>query len=419
MMMSPILRAQGGPAEQAPVSLNQILRAVRTHLGMDVGFISQFHDGRRIFRHVESAEGRACIEVGGSDALEDSYCYWINQGELPRLIRDARDHPFAKRFPATEALPVGGHLSVPIRLRDGSIYGTFCCFSFAPDRSLTERDLATMAAFAQVAAEQIQQGMDEQQARDGKTARIRRLLRDRAVRMVFQPAIRTGTQRIVFVEALARFAAKPYQTPDLWFAAAGEVGLRAELELMAIEAALDGVAKLPDTVSLSFNASPDTILHAEFGSALQAAPLKRVIVEITEHEAVARYSSLVEALAPLRGRGLRVAVDDVGAGYSSLCHILRLRPDILKLDMALSRGIDGDPARRALAGALVSFCHETGSELVAEGVETEAELRALQALGVDVVQGFLFGKPAPLDQTSQSGATVAAQTPLDLSRGWT
>lgn len=397
MIMSPIIAAGMLPADQIQISLNEILRAVRTHLGMEVGFISEFHDGCRVFRHVESADGKQCIEVGGSDPLEDSYCHWVAEGKLPRLIRDPKDHPFTANFAATEQLPVGAHLSVPITLRDGRVYGTFCCFSFAPDRSLTERDLATMEAFAQIASDHIQQVIDRGIAQKTKHARIETILRECQVKMVYQPAVRIDAPRLEFMEALARFCITPYQTPDRWFAQAHEVGLGQELELLAIKTALDdGLPHLPDRVALSVNTSPDVILSPAFAYIMAAVPLDRIIVEITEHEAVTRYSALMKALAPLRAAGLRVAIDDMGAGYSSLRHILHLRPDIVKLDMTLSRGIDQDPTRRALASALVTFSRETGSQLIAEGVETGSELRALQGLGVNVVQGYLFGQPSTL-----------------------
>jgi EAL domain-containing protein (putative c-di-GMP-specific phosphodiesterase class I) len=399
MMMSPILPATS--TSEAPVSLNQILRAVRSHLGMDVGFISEFVDGRRVFRHVETAEGRDCIEVGASDALEDSYCYWIAKGELPELIRDPSEHPLTEGFACTKSLPVGAHLSVPICLRDGKIYGTFCCFSSCPDQSLTQRDLATIKAFAQIAAEQIQQVIDNGRARQTKLSRIKNILRTRGVQVVYQPAFRLDAPRVEFVEALARFYSKPYQTPDRWFATAGEVGLGVNLELLALEGALAGLDDLRAEISVSINVSPDTILSEEFAAIMSAASIDRIILEITEHETVTRYSALNRTLDPLRKRGLRLAVDDMGAGYSSLRHILRLRPDIIKLDMSLSQGINQDPARRALASALISFSREIGSVLVAEGVETEEDLHTLQSLGVNVIQGFLLGRPLPLSEQDQ------------------
>jgi EAL domain-containing protein (putative c-di-GMP-specific phosphodiesterase class I) len=123
----------------------------------------------------------------------------------------------------------------------------------------------------------------------------------------------------------------------------------------------------------------------------------RVVLEITEHEAIEDYGALAEALAPLRERGLRVAVDDVGAGYASLRHALQLAPDMVKMDISLTRDVDRDPGRRALAAALISFADQTNMTIVAEGIETAGELTALRELGVRYGQGFYLAQPAPLD----------------------
>lgn len=395
MMMSPLTNGGYYSGKDASVSLQSILKAVRMHLGMDVGFISEFSDGRRVFRHVETAAGKECIQVGDSDPLEESYCYWITQGKLPQLIQDPRKDAFASSFAVTEALPVGAHLSVPILLRDGQLYGTFCCFSFEPDRSLNERDLATMEAFAQVASAQIQQVLDNGKAHQTKLARITEILSKRDLQMVFQPAVRLNTPRIEFVEALARFYSTPYQSPDRWFLTAAEVGLGVELELLAVSSALEALKTLPSNTAISINVSPGTVLSPGLISILNSAPLSRLILEITEHEAVPNYSRVSKALHAFRKQGLRVAVDDTGAGYSSFRHILKFKPDLIKLDLSLTRGIDKDPARRALAAALISFAREIGSELVAEGVETELELSVLKALGVNIVQGYLLSEPMP------------------------
>ncbi len=147
---------------------------------------------------------------------------------------------------------------------------------------------------------------------------------------------------------------------------------------------------------------------------LAGVPLDRLILEITEHETVAHYSRLNRALDPMRSQGLRVAVDDMGAGYSSLRHILQIRPDLIKLDMSLCSGIDKDPARRALASALISFSREIDSQLVAEGVETEEERDVLRSLGVNLVQGFLLGRPSTLgEQKGLLGYSLRTAGPSD------
>lgn len=396
MMISPIVARHAAPLTSSRPDLSHILRAVRLHLRMDVGFISEFVQGRRVFRQVETAEGKRCIEVGGSDPLEESYCHWIAMGKLARLIRDPREHPLTAKFAVTEALPVGAHLSVPIRLRSGRIYGTFCCFSFVPDHTLSERDMATMEAFAQVAGDIIQSSIDEEERRSAKLAKITQVLRTRDVQMVYQPAVGIDAPGIRFFEALARFRGKPYQSPDRWFAGAGEVGLGQELELVAVEAALQDLPSLPTRAALSINVSAETASSEALPALLQRSSPERLIVEITEHDTVSSYGRLLAALKPLRSRGLRIAVDDAGAGHSSFRHILKLKPDIIKLDMSLSQGIDRDPGQRALATALIAFSREVGAELVAEGVETEEELDTLRRLGVRVAQGYLFGRPQPI-----------------------
>jgi len=105
---------------------------------------------------------------------------------------------------------------------------------------------------------------------------------------------------------------------------------------------------------------------------------------------------LLGALQPLRKNGMRLAVDDAGAGYSGLQHILQIRPDLIKLDMTLTRHINLDPARKALASALVAFARDTGSGIIAEGVETASELETLRGLGIEKAQGYFLGRPTPI-----------------------
>ena len=174
------------------------------------------------------------------------------------------------------------------------------------------------------------------------------------------------------------------------------VGLGVDLELAAISAALDAFDTLPDGVSLSINASPEAIVSGELSNRIDPRVVHRTIVEVTEHAKVADYDALHNALAPLKAAGLRVAIDDAGAGYSGLQHIIQLAPDIIKLDMSLTRGIDRDPALRALVTAMMYYARETGAIVVAEGIEMASEMQALRRLGVHRGQGYLLGKPGPL-----------------------
>lgn len=136
--------------------LDNALAAVRTHLGMDVAFISEFVDGQRMFRHVDAGDGGAPIAAGEGGPLEASYCQRVVDGRLPEIMSDAFDYPEATALPATRSLPVRAHLSVPIRLSNGKVYGTFCCFSSTPDTSLNERDIALLRIFADLTARHIE-----------------------------------------------------------------------------------------------------------------------------------------------------------------------------------------------------------------------------------------------------------------------
>ncbi len=378
--------------------IEAILRTVREHLGMEASFVSQFSHGQRIFRNIQPASGFRFTSVGDGDPLDESYCHWVAEGRLPELIRDAREVPFAARFPATVQLPVGAHLNVPIRLRDGSTYGTFCCFDTKPDRSLTDRDMAVMRAFADLAGQQIQERIDRDSDRRLFRTKVRAVLEDNRIEMVSQPAIRIDQPDVAFVEALARFPGSEPSSPAGWFDAAHAVGLGQELELLAFDSAITKIGSIPSKTALSINVSPQTVLSKGLRERLDDAPTERLILEVTEHSPVADYAALSSALERYREKGLRLAVDDAGAGYASLSHILNLKPDIIKLDISLSRGIDTDPVRRALAAAMIQFAWSIGGELVAEGVESPAELTALRELGINIVQGHLCAPPAPLEE---------------------
>jgi EAL domain-containing protein (putative c-di-GMP-specific phosphodiesterase class I)/CheY-like chemotaxis protein len=217
-----------------------------------------------------------------------------------------------------------------------------------------------------------------------------------ALNLVFQPIFDLRTRAVVGAEALSRFTIAPPRPPDAWFRDAVEVGMANLLECAAAGSALAGQPRLPRGAYLAINLSPATIVDPLFAGLFSGAPVDRVVVEITEHARVDDYDLLAQSLRPHRERGLRLAVDDAGSGYAGLRHIIRLAPDILKLDIDLTRGIGEDRARRAMAAALITFAEEMGLTIVAEGIETAQELETLKALGVPCGQGYLLGRPGPL-----------------------
>jgi EAL domain-containing protein (putative c-di-GMP-specific phosphodiesterase class I)/CheY-like chemotaxis protein len=230
--------------------------------------------------------------------------------------------------------------------------------------------------------------------------RVRGVL-DRGVNVIFQPIfdLRQGTA--VGHEALARFPSAPDRSTEAWFEEAEAVELRTELEMAAIRAALTRMDDLPGEAFLAVNLSPETACSPHLLRAVEFAHSpRRVVLEVTEHAPVRDYAKLNAAIGKLRTRGVRLAVDDAGSGFASLQHIIRLAPDFIKLDIALTRDVDSDLARRALAAALISFATEIGATMIAEGIETEAELGTLRELGVTYGQGFHLARPAELPRVT-------------------
>jgi EAL domain-containing protein (putative c-di-GMP-specific phosphodiesterase class I) len=273
----------------------------------------------------------------------------------------------------------------------------FCCLGFKADHSLHERDLQMMRVFADLAAFEIGRERAAARAAREKEERIRTAIENNQISMVYQPIWNLDGEHPVGFECLARFSATPSRSPDKWFAEAFEAKLGVLLELTAIKIAQSALTSFPTEVYVALNTSPSTILSGELLDVVDRLEAERIVLEITEHAHIDDYERLLDALQPLRKRGVRLAVDDAGAGYAGLQHILQLQPDLIKLDMGLTRNIDLDPARRALAAALVGFARDTGCQIIAEGVETTSELEALRAIGVEKAQGYFLGRPMRFD----------------------
>lgn len=252
---------------------------------------------------------------------------------------------------------------------------------------------------------------DQAQARRRRiTERIKGAINDGGVALVYQPIVELATGRIVGLEALARF---DRGSPLKWFRDASDVGMREHLEAAAIRAALEPLPSLPDDIYLALNVSPATLLRPEIQSVLAAASLARIVIEMTEDVMTFDYATISRAVQPLRDAGARVAMDDAGSGLASLRHLLLLHPDIIKIDTSLTRGIHHGKARRALSSALVAFAREIGSVVVAEGIETDAELEAVRDCGVTHGQGFRLAIPMapPLDLGALATGVVDLVTP--------
>jgi EAL domain-containing protein (putative c-di-GMP-specific phosphodiesterase class I) len=245
----------------------------------------------------------------------------------------------------------------------------------------------------------------------------------RAFTLVYQPILELETGVVVGVEALCRF--DDGASPQRRFKQAETVGLGAELDLAIIEVALADLPALPGGY-VSVNLSPSTLGERRLGDVLLAhgVPADRIVLEITERARITGSRAAEQLLGLVRARGVRLAVDDAGAGYATLRHILGLRPDLIKMDRAITEDIDSDIARRVLAVALVSFAGEIGATVIAEGVETAGEILGVRRVGIRHAQGYVLARPSglPLTPTRYEPAPLgAADAVLDraarLERG--
>ncbi|WP_328294272.1 EAL domain-containing protein [Kineococcus sp. NBC_00420] len=378
--------ATGPHAPTVPERIEHLLDAVRRQLGMDAAVL--VHLEGDAWRLQYTATGPGVRDPRGfACPREESYCQRLLDGHLDSVIPDARAHPATASLGLTEALDIGAYLAAPVHLRDGSLYGTLCAISSRPQPDLRQRD----AGVLEVLAEAMSDLLTQEEARNGRRrrvlARLDQLHRDGGPRPVFQPVVDLRTLRPVGVEALSRF---PEGEPAAWFGQAADVGAGVQLELAALTAAL---REAPEAGFLALNVSPEVASSPALARLLQGRRLDAIVLEITEHEQVEDYATLLRHLDPLRRDGVRIAVDDAGAGFASMRHVLALDPEFVKLDMSLVQGIDRDGTRQALTASLATFAQRTGATLIAEGIETQAELDCVLGLGVLHGQGFHLGRP--------------------------
>jgi EAL domain-containing protein (putative c-di-GMP-specific phosphodiesterase class I)/response regulator of citrate/malate metabolism len=343
------------------------------------------------------------------------------------LVGKARDATTAVRLAALytpdvalvdSSMPGGGGAIAAAQIRRGSPGTRVIALSASPERdivlqmlragasnyvvkSVPAQDLltalrATAAAAAPDLVVQLNAAEPRAEPVEDPKARVRAVMEGSALRMVFQPIVNVQGLGVVGVEALARFDCEPRQSPDVWFMDAVACGLGTEMDLAAARAALSVLPQLPADIDLFVNVVPDTLFSSGFEELVSSAPGERVVLELTEHAPVHDYGRLASAIDELRTAGFRIAVDDVGAGYSSFRHLLTVQPDVLKIDISLCRSIESDRARQVIAASIASLGRELDATVVAEGIETAAELTTLRELGVDSAQGFFLGRPAPL-----------------------
>jgi len=231
--------------------------------------------------------------------------------------------------------------------------------------------------------------------------RIRGIIDREAFDIAFQPVLALDSGMVVGFEALARFNDSLSKSPDRWFGEALQADLSFELEMAVMRKALASLSQLPRNTYIAINVSPQTAASPELARLCTRHAADRIVLEITEHSSVEDYLVLGERARALRDMGVHLAIDDAGAGFASLRHVLRLEPDLIKLDKSITRNIDKRVRHQSLAAALLTFARGTSASIVAEGIETAEELATLKHLGVPYGQGYYLGRPGKLPEDSR------------------
>jgi EAL domain-containing protein (putative c-di-GMP-specific phosphodiesterase class I) len=375
---------------EAEQQVAELLRTAKESLRLSVAFLSRL-DGTT--QHLEVVESSVpfLFREGVTQPQRTTLCQAILDKKLPPVIPDLTAFPEAMRLPAARLPRIRSYVSVPVVLSDGTVYGTFCAAGLTSDKALTKRDKSLMDVLAHAASVIIEPGV-RQRAREAEIeARLAPIVADGGPVVLLQPIVALATGIRVGSEALSRFPLEWAKAPDICFAEAHSVGLGDRLELLALERAADHLDSVGGYVSM--NVSPGTLLTRACSDLLSRLPLDRVLLELSEHDPVEDYDALRSVLGPLRDSGMRLAIDDVGAGFSSMRHIVLTAPDVIKLDRSIVAGVSSDPVIRTLVRSLVDFGHGCDAQVVAEGVETADDALVLRELDVDYGQGWHFGRP--------------------------
>ncbi|MCF6505943.1 EAL domain-containing protein [Blastococcus sp. MG754426] len=390
--------ATGTPQTDRPAGdwVHWLLDAARTRLGMEVAWVSLFTEGSQLITAATGDLDAMNVQEGMRAPLEGSYCVRVLSGQLPAVVTGAGRDPRTRDLEVTGELGIGSYVGAPVRGPDARPIGMLCCLSRDAGAQLDGESVRTVELLADLISDHFRQaGAGTAPDLAARRARVRAFLAQGAVEVHLQPVVELTTGRTAGYEALSRFPGWGGDGPAALFAEAAAVGVGVELEEAALRATLAGAGRLPDGLTLAVNLSPDALLCPTVVDALLEHAGCPLAVEITEHSRVDDYEAVVAVTRGLRRAGVAVSVDDAGAGYASLRHILRLDPDVIKLDIGLVVGLHTDPARQAMTSAMVAFADETGARLVAEGVEHTEERNVLVARGVRYGQGYLLGRPRP------------------------
>jgi EAL domain-containing protein (putative c-di-GMP-specific phosphodiesterase class I) len=372
------LRQIASPGPLGEASIERVLAFARTHLDMELAWITRMAGPGQVIEFLDGAADRFGVSLGAI---------------IPPFSRPCR--------------PVGTYAVAPLLLPDGRLFGHLACLG-EQARPTLPRDEQFLQLVAALLAPSISALEDKRGRRARIGARVQAVLDSGGPAMVYQPIWALEDRRLVGYEALARFPrdGRPL-TPERWFSDAAEVGLGVELEAAAVRRGVAVLPDLPPGLVVSVNVSAASMQDPGVLDAFDTAYAERTIVEITEHDQVDDYPALRSACEELKDIGYVIAVDDAGAGYAGFQHLVEIRPDLIKVDQQITRNLDTDPARAAMASALVGFAQAIDATVLAEGIETLAELTAATRLGVHLAQGYYLGRPRPLtgERPGSSGSS--------------
>lgn len=399
------------PADPADL-VHTLLGLLRRRLGLDTAWVASFSSGMQVFEVVDGDARALGLSPGDRSSLSGSYSVRVIDGRLPAVIPDTSADKTASVLQKTREWGVGAFVGVPLLGPDGSAVGMVCAVSRQPRPHLADVDLRVARKMAELIGALMELPADPTKIATDQHDGIRRMVAERDFEIVFQAVHDVSTGAVLGVEALARFPCEPFR-PDLVFAEAALLGLDIELETAVIARALSLVPQLPEDAFVAVNISPSAVLRTPWPDLLSEVDPSRLVLEITEHDAVENYGALDDVLEACRARGMRVAVDDVGAGFSSFSHVLEIAPEFIKIDHSITRNIDADAARRRLAQSIAELAAQIGATVIAEGVETQGELDAVGAAGIPWAQGFYLSRPKSHTHGFAAGAVVAE--PVDQS----
>ncbi|WP_345712129.1 EAL domain-containing protein, partial [Kineococcus glutinatus] len=340
------------PTPDVLAGVQRLLELARTHLGTDIAWLSHFDAGQQVIRTTSGDATAMHVAAGDALPVEGSFCVRVLAGTLPAAVPDARRDPVTRELAVTSRLGIGSYVGAPVRGPAGEVRGMLCCLGRTANPELDQHAARYAALVADLVSDHLNSAASTGHgSAHRQRGAVEELLTGERVSAAFQPLVRLADGAVVGFEALARFDHPAFPGPAHAFAAATGAGLGVELELLTARHALAGLARVPAGTRLSVNLSAEALLDPRSpelllsGAERARATGRRLGVEITEHTQVPDYRALAAVVEPLRERGVALLVDDAGAGYASLRHILRLHPDVIKADVELVRGVETDPVR--------------------------------------------------------------------------